>query len=93
MCFAILTAWCSNPVKSTKIALMPCHSGPTPFTTPFTAFILVDAAFVSIATVRVENVNLAKRLVCVDDPAVIVLCIHDLLREGVILLYCACLAK
>ena len=54
---------------------------------------LVDAAFVSISAVRVENVDLAKRLVRVDAHAVVVLCVHDLLREGAILLHCAPLAK
>jgi hypothetical protein len=54
---------------------------------------LVDAPFVGIDTVRMKDVNLAKRLVRVNAHAVVVLCVHDLLREGAILLHCACLAK
>jgi hypothetical protein len=47
----------------------------------------------SIAAIGVKDVNLAKLLVRVDTHAVVVGGIHDLLREGVILLHCAYLAK
>ena len=51
---------------------------------------LIDAPFVGIAAIRVKDVNLAKLLVRVYAHAVVVGGVHDLLREGVILLHCAC---
>lgn len=47
------------------------------------------ASFVGIAAIRVKEVNLAKLLVRVDAHAVVVGGVHDLFREGVILLQSA----
>ena len=56
-----------------------------------------DRGFIELegmhAAIGVKYVNLAKLLVRVDAHAVVVGGVHDLLREGVILLHCACLAK
>jgi len=62
------------------------------FGEPIVVIALVDSPFVGIAAVRVKDVDLAKRLVCVYAHAVVVGGIHIALREGVILLHCACLA-